>query len=363
MRIRWRGLELPSRVVLDDSVSNATYGRFVIEPFERGFGTTIGNSLRRILLSSLEGSAVVSVKIGTGEHEFTTLPGVLEDLTDIVLNVKNLIVHLEGDEPKSMHVSRRTKGEIRGCDIEADASIRIVNPDQLIATLTDDVTFEMEMSVGKGRGYQPATEPRGPEQEIGVIAIDAIYSPVLRVRYRTEDTRVGQRTNYDRLILEIWTRGTAAPDDALVEAARILRKHLNPFVEHAELGDDMLGESIKSMPDEVINDDQLQDRLNQPISVLELSVRSANCLEGARISTVGDLARMTEAELLRLRSFGKTSLREIQRKLNHRGLWLGIRTGAPAEPSADPLGDPPGEATADSTSKESMESAIGPNLI
>ncbi|MCH7720478.1 MAG: DNA-directed RNA polymerase subunit alpha [Planctomycetes bacterium] len=363
MRIRWRGLELPSRVVLDDSVSNATYGRFVIEPFERGFGTTIGNSLRRILLSSLEGSAVVSVKIGTGEHEFTTLPGVLEDLTDIVLNVKNLIVHLEGDEPKSMHVSRRTKGEIRGCDIEADASIRIVNPDQLIATLTDDVTFEMEMSVGKGRGYQPATEPRGPEQEIGVIAIDAIYSPVLRVRYRTEDTRVGQRTNYDRLILEIWTRGTAAPDDALVEAARILRKHLNPFVEHAELGDDMLGESIKSMPDEVINDDQLQDRLNQPISVLELSVRSANCLEGARISTVGDLARMTEAELLRLRSFGKTSLREIQRKLNNMGLWLGIRTGAPAEPSADPLGDPPGEATADSTSKESMESAIGPNLI
>ena len=363
MRIRWRGLELPSRVVLDDSVSNDTYGRFVIEPFERGFGTTIGNSLRRILLSSLEGSAVVSVKIGTGAHEFTTLPGVLEDATDIVLNVKSLVVHLEGDEPKRMRVSRSKKGDIRGSDIEADADVQIINPDQLIATLTDDVPFEMELKVAKGRGYHPASESRGSEQEIGVIAIDAIYSPVVRVRYRTEDTRVGQRTNYDRLILEIWTRGTVAPDDALVEAARILRKHLNPFVEHAEMGDDMLGEAIQSTPDEVVNDDQLQDKLNRPVAVLELSVRSANCLEGARITTVGDLARMTEAELLRLRSFGKTSLREIQRKLNNMGLWLGIRTGAPVESPVDPLGEAAPEAAADSTPKESMESAIGPNII
>ncbi len=363
MRIRWRGLELPSRVVLDDSVSNDTYGRFVIEPFERGFGTTVGNSLRRILLSSLEGSAVVSIKIGTGAHEFTTLPGVLEDATDIVLNVKNLIVHLEGDEPKTMRVSRSKKGEILASAIEADAGIEIINPDQLIATLTDDVSFEMELTVAKGRGYQPARDSRGSEHEIGVIAIDAIYSPVSRVRYRTEDTRVGQRTNYDRLILEVWTRGTVAPDDALVEAARILRKHLNPFVEHAEMGDDMLGESIQSTPDEVVNDDQLQDKLNQPVAVLELSVRSANCLDGARISTVGDLARMTQADLLRLRSFGKTSLREIQRKLNNMGLWLGIRTGAPVESPAESSGEAVVDPPADSTPNEPMESAIGPNIV
>lgn len=363
MRIRWRGLELPSRVLLDDEVSDANYGRFVIEPFERGLGTTIGNSLRRILLSSLEGSAVTGVKIGTGMHEFTTVPGILEDVTDIVLNIKALVVHLEGDEPKTMRVSRSSKGEIRARDIEADAAIEILNPDQLIATLTEDVAFEMEMTVGRGRGYRPGTEPRGPEQAIGAIPVDAIYSPVLRVRYRTEETRVGQRTNYDRLILEIWTRGKLAPDDALVEASRILRKHLNPFVEHAEIGDDMLGEAVKSMPDENITDDELDAKLAKPVSTLELSVRSANCLQGARITTVGDLVRMTEADLLRLRSFGKTSLREVQRKLNNLGLWQGQRPGASDDSSDAGATAAGGSSGGDSGLTETVESGIGPNIL
>lgn len=240
MRIRWRNLELPTEVVPDESVNTDTYGRFGIEPFERGFGTTIGNSLRRVLLSSLEGAAVFRVKIAGAAHEFTSLPGVLEDVTDIVLNVKALVVKCDADEPKTMKVSRRTKGPVRAGDIEADSAIEIVNPDHLLATLTDDVSFEMEMSVKKGRGYATAGENKIRDQEIGVIPVDAVFSPVIRVRYRTEETRVGQRVNYDRLIMEVWTRGTLTPQDAIVESAKILRKHLNPFIQYSQLGDEFV---------------------------------------------------------------------------------------------------------------------------
>jgi len=228
MHIRWRGLELPSRVVRDEDVSTDSYARFLIEPFEQGFGTTIGNSLRRVLLSSLEGGAVTSVKIDGVPHEFTSIEGVLEDVTDIILNIKGIVLTLDADEPRQMSVERDKAGEVRAGDIIADAAIDIVNPDHLIATLTADVRFHLEMAVGKGRGYVTGRENRTADAEVGVIPVDSVFSPVLRVRYRTEDMRVGQRTNFDRLILEVWTDGTISPEDALVEGGLILRKYLNP---------------------------------------------------------------------------------------------------------------------------------------
>lgn len=344
MRIRWRGLELPSRVIKDETVSTDTYGRFTIEPFERGFGTTVGNSLRRILLSSLEGAAVIAVKIADAPHEFTSLPGVLEDVTDIILNIKSLVVKIEGDEAdiKHMKLVADQAGEIRAEAIECEAGIEIINKDQLICTLTDDVRFEVEMTAGRGRGYQTAEENEGPEQEIGVIPVDSVFSPVVRVRYRTEETRVGQRTNYDRLILEVWTRGTVMPEDAVVEAAKILRKHLNPFVQYYEIGDSMVSEPPPRPTVEDRVDSELQAQLSRPISELDLSVRASNCLESARVTTIGELVRKTEAELLRVRSFGKTSLREVRRKLADLGLGLGMNVphggdggfeGGPADPN------------------------------
>jgi len=323
MRVRWRGLELPTRVVSDPKFHSDTFGRFTVEPFERGFGTTVGNSLRRVLLSSLEGAAVTAVKITGAEHEFTTLPGVLEDVTDIVLNVKNLVVKLEGDEPRTMRLAAQGPGEVTADLIEADTNITIVNKDLVLATLTDEVAFEMELRVAKGRGYVPAAEllAEQDEEEVGVIPVDAIYSPVQRVRYKVEDTRVGQRTNYDKLTMEIWTDGTVTPEMALVEAGKILRKHLNPFVQYFELGSDRVSEEAAAAAGV---DEELIRKLSMPISELDLSVRASNCLESARIETVGQLVAQTEPELLKLRSFGRTSLREVKRKLQDIGLDLGM---------------------------------------
>lgn len=324
MRIRWRGLELPSRVVKDARFTGDTYGRFTIEPFERGFGTTVGNGLRRVLLSSLEGAAATQIKIKGADHEFTSVPGVLEDVIDIVLNVKNLVVRLESDEPKTMRLAVRGPGEITADMIEADPAITILNKDLLIATLTDEIDFEMEFTVGKGRGYVPASEQyeEVDEQEIGIIHVDSIYSPVQRVRYNVENTRVGQRTNYDKLTIEIWTDGTITPEMALVEAGKILRKHLNPFVAYAELGEERVSEEAAAAASV---DEELIRKLNMPIGELELSVRASNCLESARIDLVAQLVQQTEPELLKLRSFGRTSLREVKRKLLDIGLDLGMQ--------------------------------------
>ncbi len=324
MRIRWRGLELPSRVVKDARFTGDTYGRFTIEPFERGFGTTVGNGLRRVLLSSLEGAATTQIKIKGADHEFTSVPGVLEDVIDIVLNVKNLVVRLESDEPKTMRLAVRGPGEITADMIEADPAITILNKDLLIATLTDEIDFEMEFTVGKGRGYVPASEQyeEEDEQEIGIIHVDSIYSPVQRVRYNVENTRVGQRTNYDKLTIEIWTDGTITPELALVEAGKILRKHLNPFVAYAELGEERVSEEAAAAASV---DEELIRKLNMPIGELELSVRASNCLESARIDLVAQLVQQTEPELLKLRSFGRTSLREVKRKLLDIGLDLGMQ--------------------------------------
>jgi DNA-directed RNA polymerase subunit alpha len=329
MRITWRGLELPTRVERDENVSTEKYGRFYIEPFERGFGTTIGNSLRRVLLSSLEGSAVMSLNIAGVDHEFSTIKGIVEDVTEIVLNAKKLIVRLQGDEPKIIKVTAKKAGEVTAGMIKTDASIEIANPELVLATLTKNVKFEMEMLVGNGRGYSPASERIAEgdrfDQEVGRIEIDAIYSPVTRVRYKTDDTRVGQRTNYDKLILEIWTDGTVTPEMALVEAAKILRKYINPFVQYSELGEDTVDdELISEEVEDTAAEEELAAKIEMPIEALELTVRSANCLESNHIDTVKQLVSMTEAELLKIRSFGKTSLREVTRKLADMGLSMGM---------------------------------------
>ncbi len=329
MRVTWRGLELPTRVEQDVTVSNDKYGKFFIEPFERGFGTTIGNSLRRVLLSSLEGSAVTSIKIANIGHEFSSIKGVMEDVVEIVLNVKSLVVRLViGEGEKEMRVSVNKAGVVTAADIEADPAIEVVDKEKVLVTLTKDMNFEMEMVVENGRGYSPASERIAAadryDQEIGRILLDAVYSPVTRVRYTTEDTRVGQRTNYDKLILEIWTDGTVTPEMALVEAAKILRKHINPFVQYFEIGKQTIVDQVTEEVVEETVDKELVEKLEISIAELELSVRASNCLESVQIETVGQLAQMTEAELLKIRSFGKTSSREIKRKLADMGLSLGM---------------------------------------
>lgn len=343
MRIRWRGLELPTQVIRDESISTDTYGRMIIEPFERGFGTTVGNSLRRILLSSLEGAAVTRVRIAGANHEFMSLPGVLEDVTDIILNVKSLVIRYDGAEEKTMRLSRRGPGEVFARDIETDPAVSIVNEGQLIATLTEEVDFNIDFWVSSGRGYTTSEENQLATDELGIIAVDSVFSPVTRVRYKTEDTRVGQKTNYDRLILEIWTKGTIRPEDALVEAAKILRKHLNPFLQYHELGKETVASDTPVLESvgEAMMDKALQERLAMPISQLDLSVRASNCLESAKVNTVGDLARMSETDLLKVRSFGRTSLREVKRKLADLGLSLGMsfssdESGAEKTESSNP---------------------------
>ncbi|MEO1279116.1 MAG: DNA-directed RNA polymerase subunit alpha, partial [Planctomycetota bacterium] len=279
--------------------------------------------MRRRLLSSIEGAAVTAVKIKGASHEFETLPGVLEDVTDLVLNIKNLVLKLEGDEPRVMHLAAQGPGEVTADLIEADTNVEIVNKDLTICTLTSEIDFEMELHVAKGRGYVPASEhlSRRDEQDIGLIAVDSIFSPVHRVRYHVENTRVGQRTNYDKLSMDIWTDGTITPEMSLVEAGKILRKHLNPFVQYFELGQERVSEEAAAAAGV---DEGLIRKLNMPISELELSVRASNCLESARLYSVGQVIMQTENELLKLRSFGRTSLREVKKKLNEMGLELGM---------------------------------------
>jgi DNA-directed RNA polymerase subunit alpha len=326
MHLRWRGLDLPASVSPDPRSRTATFARFVAEPFEPGFGTTIGNSLRRVLLSSIEGAAITKVKIKGITHEFSTIPGVLEDVVDIILNIKGIVVAMDSDGPKTMRLSAEGPGDVTAELIECDASIEIINPDKVIATLTDKIDFDIEFTVEKGRGYLPASEQiakdalRGADQEIGVIPIDAIFSPVQRVRFSTEDTRVGQQTNKQRLLLDVWTNGTVTPEMALVEAGKILRKHLNPFVQFDELGDTVVSDEVA---DANAQDDEILRKLRMPVSELELSVRASNCLETAKIRTVGELVQRTEDDLLGVRSFGKTSLREVKQELEKIGLHLG----------------------------------------
>jgi DNA-directed RNA polymerase subunit alpha len=325
MHIKWRGLELPSNVQLDHHTLSPTYGKFIAEPFERGFGTTVGNSLRRVLLSSLEGSAITQIKIRGAQHEFTTLPGILEDVTEIVLNVKSLVVKNHSDSTRVITVERSSAGVITGADIETDADVEIINKHHILATLTDNVPFVMEMVVENGRGYVSASEHSTRDHEIGIIPVDAVFSPVVRVRYEVEETRVGQKTNYDKLNLEIWTDGSIGPEMALVEAAKIFRKHLNPFVQYTELGRQVHA-TARGGPGSA--EAQLETKLNSAVADLRLSVRAGNCLESEGIHQIRELVQRTEDQLLEIRNFGETTLNEVRDKLATLGLHLGMRLPA-----------------------------------
>lgn len=325
MRIRWRGLELPSRVVCVRETLTDHYGEFHVEPFERGFGHTVGNSLRRVLLSSLEGSAVTKIKIQGVQHEFSNIPGMVEDITDLVLNIKGLVVKNHTEGPKTIRIERDKRGVVSGADILHDDSVEVINPDHILCSLTDDVPFHVEMTVENGRGYRPAAEGHTEDLEVGAIPIDAIFSPVIRVEYKVENTRVGQRTNYDKLVLKIWTTGTLNPEMALVEAAKILRKHLNPFVQYYEPGPGMPADGGShdgghSNP----MDAELERKLNMSLAELELSVRATNCLESEGITTVRELVSRSEDQLLQVRNFGETTLKEVKGKLHEINLDLGM---------------------------------------
>jgi DNA-directed RNA polymerase subunit alpha len=327
MHIRWRGMELPGTLEVDRQSLTSNYGKFIAEPFERGFGASVGNSLRRVLLSSLMGSAVTQIKIRGAQHEFTTIEGVVEDVTDIVLNVKSLIVRNLSEATRVITLESNKAGVLTGADIETDSDVEIVNKDHVIATLTRDVPFMMEMVVENGRGYVPSTEHSVVDHEIGIIPVDAVFSPVTRVRYQVEDTRVGQKTNYDRLILEVWTDGSVTPELALIEAAKILRKHLNPFVQYRELGPSIFSAGRGGAGSA---EAQLESKLNMKLAELRLSVRANNCLESENIATLRDLVQRTEDQLLEVRNFGDTTLNEVREKLAQYGLHLGMRVPSSA---------------------------------
>ncbi|HMJ66938.1 MAG TPA: DNA-directed RNA polymerase subunit alpha [Candidatus Binatia bacterium] len=320
MPVRLGRFEMPKRLTKEDSTATETYAKFVAEPFETGYGHTIGNSLRRVLLSSLEGAAITSVKIDGAMHEFTTIDGVVEDVTELVLNLKKILFKAHNREPQTLLLSANKDGEVTAEDIQLNQNVELVNPKQMICTLDKKKRFEMELEVKVGRGFLPGDENKKPEQAIGVIAIDSLFSPVTRVRYNVESARVGQRTDYDRLIIEIWTDGRISPDDALTQASAILQHHLDVFV-----GYDKNAVEFEEAADK--QDDErakLKKLLNMSVNEIELSVRAANCLNNANITTVGQLAMKTEAEMLKYRNFGKKSLNEIKEKLAALGLSLGM---------------------------------------
>ncbi len=327
MRIRWRNFELPSKVVPDKDTLTNEYGRFVVEPFEQGFGHTIGNGLRRVLLSSIEGSAVNAVRIEGASHEFDSLEGVLEDVTDLILNIKSLRFQYDGDEPITCKIQKKGKGKVTGADVICPGDCKVINRDLTIATLTGEREFSMELDLHRGRGYVAAEDNSSERHPLGTIPVDSIYSPVHRVRYSIEATRVGKFTNYDRLILEIWTDGTVNPTLALVEAAKIYRKHLNPFVLHETSRDERPqaeDPAASTFHERHTETDKLSSLLSRPISDLELSVRAKNCLDGANVLTLHDLVTLTENDVMNLKNLGKTSLTEIKAKLAECGLSLGM---------------------------------------
>lgn len=326
MKVRWKDFELPTRVVVDEKTLTSTFGTFIAEPFERGYGITIGNSLRRVLLSSIEGASVTSVKIKGVSHEFSTMKGVVEDVTDIILSIKKLVVKLETDGPRTLRIEKHEKGEVRASDISADPQVTVVNPELHIATLTEDVDFVVELEVRKGRSYVTSDENEKEDREVGTISVDSIFSPVRRVKYRVENTRVGKLTNYDKLVLDIWTNGTVSPELALVEASKILRKHLNAFVQYFELGRELQMNEKKEEEARKREKymEELKQKLQMGVSELDLSVRASNCLTSENIQTIGELVVRSEAELLKVRNFGKTSLKEVKKKLSDMGLSLGM---------------------------------------
>ena len=314
----WRELIKPRRIEIDQARSTNTFGKFVCEPLERGFGTTIGNSLRRILLSSLQGAAIVTVRFDGVRHEFSTLPGVYEDVTDIILNLKEVKLKLLGAEEALIHLDAKGDKAVRAKDIEGHGDVEILNPDQHIATLNPEGKLTMEMLVKMGKGYVPAERNKSPDQPIGVIPIDAIFSPIQKVNYVVTNARVGQITDYDKLTLEVWTDGSIVPEDAVAYGAKILKEQMNPFINFEE-------EPEPVEEEEEAQEEKLNENLFRPVSELELSVRSANCLKNANITLIGELVQKTESEMLKTKNFGRKSLNEIKAILEDMGLSLGMK--------------------------------------
>jgi DNA-directed RNA polymerase subunit alpha len=313
--------EIPSKLTKVEEGSTPTYAKFIAEPFEAGYGHTVGNSLRRVLLSSIEGSAISSIKIEGVNHEFQSIEGVVEDVTDIVLNLKKILIVSEKREPVKLHLKVNREGAVTAADIQADANIKIVNPDQLICTLDRKQAFEADIEIKTGRGYCPGENNKKEDQAIGVIAIDSLFSPVRLVRYAVENTRVGQITDYDKLVLEIWTDGRITPDDALKQSASILKHHLDVFDRVSQEAYEFESQAAEVSEEQ----NKLRKLLNMSVNEIELSVRAANCLNNANITTVGELAMKTEQEMLKYRNFGKKSLNEIKEKLEALGLSLGMK--------------------------------------
>jgi len=311
---------MPKRLQKDDAAATDTYAKFIADPFETGYGHTIGNSLRRVLLSSLEGAAITSMKVDGAMHEFATIDGVVEDVTDIVLNLKKIKFKAHTRDPQTLLLSVNKEGAVTAADIQLNQNVELVNPDQHICTLDKKKKFEMELELKIGRGFCPSDENKKPGQPIGVIAIDSLFSPVTRVRYAVEAARVGNRTDYDRVILEIWTDGRISPDDALTQASAILAHHLDVFVGYDKNAVEF--EEAESKQDD--EKAKLKKLLNMSVNEIELSVRAANCLNNANITTVGQLAMKSEQEMLKYRNFGKKSLNEIKDKLQALGLSLGM---------------------------------------
>jgi DNA-directed RNA polymerase subunit alpha len=311
--------ELPKVLIEEEDTRTSTYTRFIVEPFERGYGFTLGNALRRVLYSSLEGAAITDVRIDGVLHEFSTIKGVYEDVTEVILNLKRVVLKMDGRESRAIRLSVKGEKEVTAGDIETGGTVEVVNPGQPIARLAKGAVLNMEMGVGLGRGFRSSERNKDPDAAIGVIPIDSIFSPVRKVKYSVEDTRVGQRTDFNRLILEIWTDGRLTPREALIQSAAILKRHLDLFVD-----DDLYAIEFEEEVEVEDQEDKLHKLLSMPINEIELSVRSANCIKAADIQTIGDLVRRTETEMLKYRNFGKKSLDEIKSILNGLGLSLGM---------------------------------------
>ncbi len=332
MQRNWRSLIQPKGIDIDEATHTRTYGEFTCQPLERGFGTTLGNALRRILLSSIQGAAIVSVKFDGVLHEFSTIPGIKEDVTDIILNLKGVRLKLHQDGPRTIHIDTSREGVITAGDIVTEGTVEILNPEHYIATLVGEASLKVEMVVKMGKGYIPAQKEKDPEQPEGTINIDAIFSPIKKVNYTVTYSRVGQVADYDKLILEIWTDGSVHPDDALAYAAKILKEQLDVFINFPEVG---AGEQTPEAPP--LPEDP-NDILLRHVDDLELSVRSANCLKNAGINLIGELVGKTEAEMLKTKNFGRKSLNEIKEILSESGLNFGMKMDFPPWNKAEKTG-------------------------
>ncbi len=348
--MKWKSLQMPKKAVIDEAVSNDRYGRFTIEPLERGFGLTLGNALRRVLLSSLQGAAVTAVRIEGALHEFSSLSGVIEDTTEVILNLKQMRFRLMGDGPKKGEFTLTGKGAVKAGDLKIDADVEILNPDLLIANVNKDGDLRMEVEIDGGRGYVAADQHTTQDRPIGTIPIDALFSPVLKVNYNVENTRIGQRIDYDKLTLEVWTDGSIHPNDALSVSAKILATHFALFVDFQE----EIEEEQEDVVDEVKM--KMREKLDRSVEELELSVRSSNCLRQADIKSIGDLVQKSEPEMLKYRNFGRKSLKEIQDVLTDMGLGLGMDVGTYySGRSARPAAEAPAEPQTTSYSPDSGE--------